>query len=830
MQSKCFMPTVRCGAVYCGRRLTDQPAHVIVIVLSLLLTMLGGVPTTAQETRADGSPVPELKAKRVNPQPPKIDGVLDDKIWRSAGMHVARGFTQREPDDGKAAAESTVVAVAYDDEALYVAYWCYDSQPDKILRHLVRRDHYSESDYIVVRLDPYHDHRTGYQFTLTAAGVQRDYRLYNDDHSDNSWDAVWEGDVRIQPWGWSAEFKIPYYCLRFSEGDDQVWGLDFARYHARNSESSRWAYTPTSVSGLVSNFGHLTGLTDIRSGRHVELLPYAVSSLETESKHIGNPDGSNVFGDVGFDVKYCVASNLVLNAAINPDFGQVELDRPVLNLSAFETWYSERRPFFVEGANMFNTRFDLFYSRRVGRSPTGWVNDDFYLDRTSRPKATTILGAAKLNGRLANGTSIAVLTAVTDEEKEEYLIDSAGAQHEREAVIEPKASYSVVRLNQEILANSTVGAMFTLASQDTRHPSLTGGVDWRLRTNSNTWYFNGQAVFSRNDGENVGYGVDCSLGKDGGAHWRGALGFEIEDRYLNINKLGFLGRNDYRDVWTWIQYRTTNDWWIVRNSWNNFNSWLGWNTDGNNISRGWNVNSTFELTNNWSIYVQVAHNFNEYDDMETRGNGLWREPVNWRWWFFLDTDTRKKISFGWHPDGGFYRDAWWWAQQFSITYRPASNMEFDIWSRYSQDYGQIWWVTNPGDGSDPVFANMNQHALDIGFTAAVVPHRNLSLQLSARGLLTSLDYYNYRPYSLSGGYGSSVDGYEADYNYTALNSTFLIRWEYVPGSTLYLVWTRSRPEVDYAVNDFDLSRDFRRFFSAGADNVFLIKASYWLHM
>jgi len=804
--------------------------HTTLAFVLFSVALLTALPLTAQEheTFADGRVVPEVRATRVNPRAPVVDGDLNDVVWNNPTLELARSFTQRDPNEGEPATESTLVAVVYDDEAIYFAFWNYDSEPDAIARQLVRRDRYAESDKVMIRLDPYHDHQTGFEFRLSAAGVQEDSRIYNDDNLDFSWDGVWESAVKMQPWGWSAEIRIPYHCLRFAEKEEHVWGVNFARVINRKNENARWSFSPSSEGGFASKFGHLTGLSGIEPSRHLEILPYVVSSLETEPGWAGNPDGRDYFGNVGLDVKYGVSSNLTLDATVNPDFGQVELDQPVLNLSTFETYFSERRPFFVEGSDLFRSEFTMFYSRRIGRSPRYGIDDDDLDYVTKRPKASTILGAAKLTGKIGSGTNIAFLNALTEEEKAEYKTVS---DETREAVVEPQANYSVFRIKQDVLSRSSVGGILTVASQDTEHPAVTGGGDWRLYTSDGMWRTVGQVVFSRNDAENTGFGVDAKVEKAAGNHLRGAVGVEIKDPHLNLNRLGYLGRNNVRHGWAWMQYRTQDDWWIVRNSWSNLNTYHSWNYNGDNVERGWNFNSYVEFTNDWSFNFMFAQDLDEYDDRETRGNGLWKRPKGWRVNFGFDTDNRKKLSFGFYPNMGHYRNDNWWALAYAIDYRPLSNLEFSTYARYSRDYGMTWWLENYDDTTS-IFTDMNQDWLFMEFSASVMLHRNLSCQLSAQGLITSLDYYNHRVYLGEEEYGATPVPYDesyGDYNYSALNSTLLVRWEYRPGSTLYLVWTRSRSEVDDTVNNTRLGRDFDRFFSTGSNNVFLAKISYWFN-
>lgn len=794
------------------------------IIVTVLVVLGATMMLAAQEADKAERVVPELKAYRINPHPPTIDGNLDDAIWKSDKVEFASVFTQREPDEGSPASESTLVAVAYDEEAIYVAFWCYDSEPDKIARQLVRRDRHSQSDRVTLRLDPYHDHQSGNSFEVSAAGVQRDSRYYNENNSDMSWDAVWESGVKAQPWGWSAEMRIPYHCLRFSEKDIHTWGIDFERLINRKEEYSRWAFTPSSKGRFVSNFGHLTNIKGVRPGRHLEIMPYIVSSGETEPKSLSNTDGRNFTGNTGFDVKYALSSNLTFDATINPDFGQVELDQPVLNLSTYETWFPERRPFFVEGSDLFQTEFDLFYSRRIGRSPGADVDDpelDYYTDY---PRATTILGAAKLTGKVGPRTSIAVLSALTEEETASYRTLEGDS---RTGVVEAAASYTIMRVKQEVLKNSNIGGMLTLASQDGFHPAVTGGIDWRLYTDNGIWTTRGQVIMSRVDNEVVGVGIDGTFEKASGKHVRAAVGYTSKDPNLDINRLGYSGRSDRRFTWAWAQYRTQDNWWIIRNSWNNINLHSGWNYDGINNSLGGNFNTYIEFLNFWSLGVGFSMQAEKYSDDETRDNGLWEWPVypTFAWWFSLNTDSRKKVSFTLNPNAGSDRGGSHGGLYVGADFRPASNMEFSFGGSYTRNRDVTRWVENVDDSS--LFADLHRDQIFLHASASVVFNRNLSCQLSAEGLVSGMDYGNYRYYRGGNSYSGPVAGFNNDYNYSALNSTMLVRWEYNPGSTLYLVWTRARSEFNDQLNDLKVSRDIDQFFSAGAQNLFLIKASYW---
>lgn len=800
--------------------------------LIAFLSLIVSTTAFAEDSTTVAHPTPSITATRINPHPPVIDGSLNDEVWTSHSFEYARDFIQRDPDEGQAATESTLVAVAYDDEALYIAFWCFDREPDKIQHQLVRRDRDSESDLVVVRLDPFHDRQTGNQFYVSAAGVLMDGRIYNDDWTDDSWDAVWEGAAKIHSWGWAAEYKIPYCCLRFAPGEDQVWGIDFARLINRRSENSRWAFCPKRESGLASKFGDLTGLHGIKPARHLEVLPYTVSKTELSDKTKGNPDGREFNSNVGLDLKYGLSTNLTLDATINPDFGQVELDAPVLNLSAFETYFNEKRPFFIEGSDLFSTNYQLFYSRRIGRPPRGDIDDSTYDYTIDRPVATSILGAAKLTGKLGSGTSIAALSAVTQEEHETYRTTD-GAK--RSGVVEPTANYTVMRVKQDILGNSSVGGMLTLASQDTYHPAMTGGVDWRLKTRNNSWDFNGQSVFSRVDDENVGFGFAGNVEKRGGEHWRGQISFNNKDPNLQINRLGFTSRNNYREISTWIQYRTQNDWWIIRNTWNNFNYWKAWNYGGYDISNGGNFNFSIEFKNKWWFSGGGTIQAEKYDDFETRGNGIWEWPVHptFSWWADLTTNQQKMLWFDLNPGSGGDRGGNWWANYVGVHFRPKSNIELSSGVNYHRTFNATRWVDNvdtdenPDTPNDAIFADLDKDQVSLNLSASIMITRNLSWQLSGQGLISTLRYRDYKRYLGGNNYARDVDPLDENGTFSSLNSMMLVRWEYLPGSTVYFVWTRDRSEFDDSISQLHLNDEFDRFFSRGADNVWLLKVAYW---
>src|SRR3989441_4561652 len=385
-----------------------------------------------------------------------VDGVLNDAVWMDAPAEW--NFTQRDPVEGEKPSERTELRVAYDDTAIYFGVRLFDTEPQKVVRQLSRRDDQADADYFTLQLSPYHDRLTGAIFEVSCTGVQRDAIISNDVFTDYSWEGVWESAVRIDDEGWSLEIRIPFSQLRFPASAHQVWGINAARFIHRKNETVWLQLVPKKESGIASRMDDLEGLEGIESRRHVDLMPYLASRsefIQPSSRNDPFNDGSRQFAATGLDIKYGVSSNFTLDATVNPDFGQVEVDPAVVNLSAFETFFPEKRPFFLEGANIFGNfgnggannflgfnraEPNLFYSRRIGRAPQGFASGDF----VDQPRATTILGAGKLTGKTRGGWTLGLIEAATSRE---YAKVSTGNRTSSQEV-EPFTNYFVARVQR----------------------------------------------------------------------------------------------------------------------------------------------------------------------------------------------------------------------------------------------------------------------------------------------------------------------------------------------------------------------------------------------
>jgi hypothetical protein len=800
----------------------------ISVLISLFFLLVNNSDLFAQET--DEDTVKSITAVRVNGGV-KIDGVLDEDFWEKAPR--SGDFTQYQPDEGKPASESTFIRVAYDDLALYIGAEMYDSEPDKIISRLTRRDRYVESDLLNLIIDSHHDHQTGYAFVITVSGTQRDGYYYNDTWNDESWDGVWESATKRTDWGWVAELRIPFHCLRFAREENPVWGIYFSRRITRKNELARWIYIPESASGFVSRFGHLKGMQNITPPRSLEVLPYVVSYGQSEIKSPGNPDGRDFFGNSGFDLKYGITSDITLNATVNPDFGQVEQDQTVLNLSTFETWYQEKRPFFIEGFKIFETPFSLFYSRRIGKTPSGSPqNVNYYIEN---PNATTILAAGKVSGKTKSGTSIGILEAVTQGEKAKFM-DLNGFR--RKEVIEPEANYFVARLMQDVLKNSYVGIMATAVNQSNFTPAYTGGIDWTLRFLKGDYRCIGQMVGSRTGPNNSGWGGYMSIQKEGGEHILGSVGGEYLDRKLDLNRLGYLRRADFKEISAWLQYRTTQKWWIVRKTWNNLNLDMEDNLSGLKLVRGGNFNNSIELTNFWNVGGGIWTDFEKtYSDRETRGGPPMQIPIGQNWWVWMNTDNRKWWQINPSAEGGDDWDGRYYYYNLWLNLQPRSNIELSGGPGYYRDWGVSRWLTYLQDENDnrtaDIFGEENMKRFDMTIRGTYIFKPNLTIQIYAQPFLAAVDYKNFKKLVSPGQFeyvDTSVYNEEKespDFNWKSFNSNVVLRWEYRPGSTLFVVWTQNRDTWEQGMGDFRFRRDWNNLFETIPGNTFLIKLNYW---
>jgi len=867
------------------------------------------------------SPAPPVPVAAVGvSQPPQVDGRLHDPAWAQA--RVVSGFIQVDPAEGQPASESTEVRVVYTSEALFVGARLYDSEPGRIERRLGRRDATS-GDLLTVALDSYHDHRTAFQFTVNAHGVRRDAVVSDDAefHQDETWDPVWHAAVGVDSLGWVAEMRIPFSQLRFPQATEQVWGVNFFREVFRKNERSVYAFKLKTESGYASRFAHLEGLLGIPAPRRLEVLPYLVArGAFDETAATGDPfnDGSTYFGGAGVDLKYGVSSNVTLDASINPDFGQVEIDPAFVNLTAFEQFLQERRPFFVEGSSIFafgggagtiSFTPQYFYSRRIGRQPQGSAPPPSGGWATT-PDNTTILGAAKLSGK-GGGWSVGVLDAVTAPENA-TLEDSLGRRSSGR--VEPLTNYLVGRLTRELAGGSTgVGVLATAVTRhlDTasldflREGAYALAADFFRRWARNTYavsatlgasYVHGspaaitraqrasQRYYQRPDAGHVrldttrsslaGVSGEMGLSRISG-NWTWDVAFSTTTPGLEVNDIGFQTRVDRVSTAARVNRRWTRPGRVFRQA--NIGVFVGpsWNWDGDPIGRTIALFHFGQFLNYWGYNVFGNVRAAVLDDRLTRGGPLAKEPAGRELGGGVFSDGRKRVSaavFSFYDSDE--SGLWFWRVNGDLTVRPSNAVSFNVGGGYfrgrtpGQFVGAVTDATATMTyGRRYIFGSLFQQSVDVTLRGDVTFSPDLSFQLYLQPFSFSGDYselkelraprtFEFDVYGVHNGstittadrdvagreaaYGVDPDGPGPAAGFTVTNPDFrtrsirtnaVLRWEYLPGSTLFLVWTQSRTGFVPFDPSFSVARDFRRELLGDEPlNVLLVKLNYWLSL
>src|SRR5688572_11033323 len=630
------------------------------LMLGALIDVASAQETGTRSPKADSAvarnttheAAPSIRAARRNGAV-RIDGRMDETAW-NASIPVT-SFIQSDPKEGEPGSERTEARVLVDDDALYVAMRLHDRQARLIRGELARRDENIEGDIAEVYLDSYHDHLTGYVFRLTPLGARRDAAMSSAGGQDASWDPVWEGASTIDAEGWTAEFRIPLSQLRYDPNTgEHVWGIQLTRRIARLGETQFFSFVPKTQQSGINTYGHLTGLGRLPTKRQLEFVPYALGKNKHPTAERDNPfQRRNEIGPgVGLDVKYGITSNLTLNATINPDFGQVEVDPAVVNLSAFETFFPERRPFFVEGASIFgygsmrtfnsSNGYNFSHTRRIGRSPQRDLSD-FDPTFVDAPLETTIAAAAKLTGRTKRGWSIGVLDAVTTREEADFRMPSG---RDSNVVVEPAANYFIGRVKRDLRGgNTTFGAAFNSVHRilgdanlepQFREAAYVGGLDWNHAWSKREWSFDGAITVSRNVGNAeaidalqvsparylqrpdrkgffrdptrtslTGYAAEASLAKLAGKHWRFSLTAQDYHPGFEVNELGFLGSTDMRGIAPLIGYVETKPQKFARFR-ESFLFWNPtWNYDGDMTFNGVGALTFLQAPNYWNYFFRL---------------------------------------------------------------------------------------------------------------------------------------------------------------------------------------------------------------------------------
>jgi uncharacterized protein DUF5916 len=846
----------------------------------------------------------------------KIDGILSENIWKRAGFSE---LLQQDPDQGEKPSQHSKIWFAYDDEAIYFAGKFYDSNPDSIMARLVRRDFVwgDPSDGCVLYLDSYRDKRSGYFFYVSAAGTLADGVLENDSKfTDLSWDAVWEGVPYLDSDGWSVEMKIPYSQLRFREGEQQTWGINVERFISRRVETDMVAYTPRNESGFASRFPELVGIEGITPSARLEVLPYVTGKAEYIGADPNDPfnSGKEYLPGAGVDIKAGLGNSLTFDGTINPDFGQVEVDPAIVNLSDVEYTFEEKRPFFTEGVNIFrfgnggtnnNVNFnwsepDIFYSRRIGRGPQGSLPSYDYADV---PSGTHILGAGKITGRVMNDWKIGMIHALTKKEHAEIFNEGSRSKVE----MEPMTYYGVFRAQRDFnSAAQGFGVLSTFTNRFFDDASLrnsinkdafVGAVDgWTFLDSDRTYVLTGWTGISRVSGtaERMtdlqtssrhyfqrpdvsyisvdssatslsGYGGRLMLNKNRG-QWTFNTALGVMSPKFEVNDLGF---GTYSDKINW-HFFTTYRWQeptdLYRNAGINAATYLSFDYGGNKTAQGFWMGSYINFQNFYGGNFNITFNPETYNARRTRGGPLTLNPVSRSFRLNMYTDNREwwVINVGGNGTNGVDLDSY--SIFANVEFKVTPTLTMQIGPQFSRDLSNAQYINVYSDdtaeqtfGNRYLFAHLDQRTFSADIRADWIISPKLSFQVYLQPLIASGRYssfkslrkprtYDFLTYGTDGStltkevtddgeinYLLDADGEGAaieesisnpDFNYISLRGNAVLRWEYMPGSALYLVWTQSREDVE-SHGDFYFGKSMNNLFDVKPDNIFMLKLTYW---
>ena len=823
-------------------------------------------------------------------KPPVIDGALNDSCWKQGVWQS--DYTQFIPVyKGKPSCKTEIKAL-YDDKNMFVGIRAYDDMT-KVSRRLGRRDNF-EGDIVGVHFDSYFDHRTAFEFDLTASGQKLDVWLQNDGW-DVNWNAVWYGKVAYEDSAWTAEFQIPLSQLRYGSAEEQVWGFNSWRKIDRLQEEDHWNLVANDGTGIVYTFGELHGLKGLKKARKIEFTPYISGKYTTSKKEFGNPfaTGSDFKGLGGLDAKIGISNNFTLDATINPDFGQVEADPSVMNLSAFETYFEEKRPFFVEGKSIFDFKFDndqLFYTRRIGHAPS--YTPGFETVRV--PENTTIAGALKLSGKTSDGLSMGIIESVTSKE----MADIHANNQDFSEVAEPLTNYFIGRVQKEFdKGNTIIGGILThshrFINQDylnfLSRNSLTYGADLTKYWNNRKYFLEVKAIGSSINGDQAaidklqsssaryyqrpdaggisydttrtalnGFGASFKIGKWSKGHWRYNEEINMRSPGLELNDLGYMTISNMTKNNTTVSYFETENSWIFKNYNFNLQQQNAWDADGVGLFSMASMSAQGEFMNGWAAQLGGQYKFRTLDEWILRGGPAMKVPDLMGVSYFLQTNSSKKVFFS--INGEYNKRLAGNSFNYSVTsqvsYRPWSNLVFSLQPSFQKNIDELQYLSQfgkSGNSKSYLLGSIDNRNLGITFRMDLALSPELTVQYYGSPFVSigkfgnfkkvvkpqDANYYNrfskLSPAKIANSYNfdENNDGIvdysvgNPDFNFHQFRSNLVVRWEYHPGSTFYLVWAQDRTGYEQG-GPFAFDKGYSRMFDLFPKNIFMIKFKYWI--
>tara|TARA_R110002050_G_scaffold48356_3_gene112456 strand:+ start:4360 stop:7011 length:2652 start_codon:yes stop_codon:yes gene_type:complete len=838
--------------------------------------------------------------------PPIIDGLLNDTSWDMVAW--ASDFIEQRPDENTPPNHQTKFKILYDENYLYIGVRCLDDEPDKIIKRLSRRDGF-EGDWVGIFFDSYYDKRTSFNFIVTAAGVKGDeFSSNNGNDSDESWNPIWYTKTNIDDLGWTAEMKIPLSQLKFGKSKEQIWGLQFMRKLFREEERSVWQRIPQDTPGWASEFGLLKGLLNIEPQKQLEIQPYTIAKFETYETEAGNPfrDGTDHMFTGGLDAKIGITNDMTLDLTINPDFGQVEADPSAIALDGFQIFFQEQRPFFVENKNIFDYRVsrseagntfgsdNVFYSRRIGRSPQGYPNleDGEFVDQ---PENTAILGAAKFSGKTKKGWSIGILESLTANKY--AVIDSNGEQ--RKELVEPLTNYFVGRIQKDFNDRNTfIGGIFTATNRNNLTEELdflheaayTGGFDFKHNWHERDWYIGGNLLFShvkgsvdaiQNTQESIthlfqrtgadylsvdpnrtsltGTGGNMQLGKIGNGHWKFETGATWRSPELELNDIGFQRQADDIRHYTWIGYQTLKPDNTFRKVGINYNHWSVWDFGGNHNSLRFNTNTWQNWKNNWFSNIGFNYAPIQYSNFALRGGPRLKQSTEIGFFNGVESDGRKKFQYSIFHSGskGTDNSYSYYNIEFGVKYQPINALSISASPGYSINNDKLQFVENINFNGNTRYVNgeVEQETLSMSFRLNYTINPNLTIQYWGQPFISNGVYSNFKQVTnpIAKDFNSRISNYSSDqislagdtyaidenldntpdysfenpnFSFTQFRSNLVLRWEYKPGSEIFLVWSQDLSQSGDPTEGLFKALENNLLGDKKPQNIFLLKATY----
>lgn len=775
-------------------------------------------------------------------EPIYIDGMLTENVWYGADFRS--DFEQFKPDNGAEPSEGTMFMVLYDDENLYVGVYVMEKEQQSIMGKLRRRDDFALADYIFLGINTEKNGKNAYSFGVNPSGVKYDSFISNDDEEDYTWDGVWDvkvvRDYENQDFelfqrrvGWTAEFRIPFSAMRFDANKTDEWRFNVHRFKGATLEQNWWANKKISEPGQVSHYGKLKGLSGLKPAGNLEILPGGVITADSKTLNFENP----LIGDLGFhyslsgNLRYNLSTKTRLECAVNPDFGQAELDPSELNLSVYETYFPEKRSFFVNGAEIFTTPYEMFYSRRIGKA----TGDGF----------APIIGAGKLTGKTGN-TTYGVITAFTDSSgyfgKTGFLIGRG--KH---------------TLNN---GNTNLGVIFTGQHEKNSDESpLTFGLDWDHQFFADQLVFSGQFAQSLS-GDLAGYGITTDISQIGGQHWNFNFGIDLRTEDFDLNALGFLNRSNITSYYMQQSFFTSEPMGKFQEMYGSLSIWNQQNfSDRMKLSSGIAMSTNLTLLNQWSTGATISYKTAGYDDLDSRGGAIIFDPATTSIssWLANKPTQKQNQQFSVFYGGDEYSSNWFGAS-YRLELTPAEHYSISVAPDFVWNYDESQWVDNlytypEIDFLGSVYGKLLSHTYSLTMRSNYSFTPDMSLQIFAQPFLAMGRYDSYRFFTKEmtyqfdddfqfygnglnenntwytiddPGYGESYQNHDYNFNIKSVNWQSVYRWEFRPGSIFFLIWSFSSAENETYLGKFDLTGSLAELFSQRPYHKFLVKFNYWI--